>query len=286
MMNTSYDGLPPVSAFIEKYGLRAKKSLGQNFLCDLNLADRIARSVPEIAGSAVLEIGSGPAGLTRALLKNGAAKVLAVEFDGRAIGVLAELREKYGGRLEALEADALSLDYAELKRKHAAGLDFRICANLPYNISVPLLAKWIFADVADSMTLMFQREVAARIAAPSRTKDYGRISIVAQLTHRTRVLFGVNRNSFTPAPKVSSSLVELARLSSRPEPGLLLKVAGLAKLAFSGRRKMLRGSLRPLFGDAAALEQTLSAAGIAPTMRAEEIPPEGFLRLASLLPPP
>jgi 16S rRNA (adenine1518-N6/adenine1519-N6)-dimethyltransferase len=283
MADDFYGGLPPVSDFVERYGLRAKRSLGQNFICDLNLAGRIARSVPGIVGSCVLEVGSGPGGLTRALMENGAARVVAVEFDRRAMGVLAELKEYYGDRLVAIGADALSLDYARLREEYAEGLAFRACANLPYNISVPLLAGWIFADAFESMTLMFQKEVAARIAARPGTKDYGRMSILAQLACRVGKLFDVNKGSFVPPPKVDGGVLELVRRESRPPRELLSKVAEVAKLAFAGRRKMLRVCLKPLFGDAAELERVLAAAGIAPTSRAEEIAPEGFLKLAQSL---
>ena len=188
MEQNYYDNLPSISSFIEKYKLRALKSLGQNFILDLNLTDRIAKSIPNIKNSVIVEVGSGPAGLTRALLKNEAKKVIAIEFDTRAIGILNELKEVYKDRLEIIQSDALTVDFKKLKEQYAKGCDFRICSNLPYNISIPLTIKWIYdADIIDSMTLMYQLEVGERITANPRTKDYGRISIISQLNYKTKI---------------------------------------------------------------------------------------------------
>ncbi|MDR3126117.1 MAG: 16S rRNA (adenine(1518)-N(6)/adenine(1519)-N(6))-dimethyltransferase RsmA [Rickettsiales bacterium] len=262
-----YDGLPPVSDYIARFGLAARRSLGQNFILDLNLADRIARQVPGISDSVVVEVGSGPGGLTRALLKNGAGKVVAVEVDRRAIGLLEELRSVYKERLEIVKADAMGLDYSRF-----AGA--RLCSNLPYNISVPLLAVWLKGGWFESMTLMFQREVAARIVASSG-KDYGRISILVALTYRAKVLFGVPGSAFFPPPKVDSSVVGFARAASRPSPEVLEGVEVLVSEAFSHRRKMLRGSLKSV--PAGVLERL----GLSPVLRAGDVSPEDWLRIAS-----
>lgn len=271
----AYDSLPPVSDFIRRHGLNALKSLGQNFILDLNLTDRIARQVPDIKGSLVCEVGAGPASLTRALLKNGAAKVVAVEFDRRAVGVLEEVAAAFPGRLEVIQADALKVDYEKLAKAAAAdGLDFRICANLPYNISVPLLLEWLYCGQAiASQTLMFQREVGERIVARPRSKDYSRLSILAQTMTRPKILFDVARTSFTPQPRVNSCIVQLTARPDAPDEATLEKLEIIAKEAFSERRKMIRTTLAPYVDELMKLGIPLSA-------RAEEISPEKFLALA------
>ncbi|MDR0367150.1 MAG: 16S rRNA (adenine(1518)-N(6)/adenine(1519)-N(6))-dimethyltransferase RsmA [Rickettsiales bacterium] len=261
----AYDGLPPVARYIEKYGLGAKKSLGQNFICDLNVVDRIARAVPELAGSAIVEVGSGPAGLTRALLYNGARRVTAIEIDPRAIAILRELKDTFGDRLEIEEGDATKTD---ISRFGSA----RICANLPYNISIPLLTKWIFAsDYIESMTLLFQKEVARRICAKPGSKEYGRISALAQLCYRPRILFDIAPSCFVPQPKVVSSATAFDRIAERPSLADLRAVEETTKIAFGQRRKMLRANFA---------ERELAAAGIDPRARAEELSPWDFLALA------
>ena len=281
MTENYYDGLPPISDFINRYDLKALKSLGQNFILDLNLTDKIAKSVPNIENSVVVEIGSGPAGLTRALLKNNAKKVIAIELDRRAIGILEELKQTYGNRLEIIESDALFIDFAELKQKYASDCDFRICANLPYNVSIPLTAKWLFnADIIKSMTLMFQLEVGERIVAKPKTKDYGRISIISQLTNNVRILFKVPRTCFTPAPKVTSCIVEFIAKDKQPSNEELLKISDVVKQAFSERRKMIRSTLKPIFKSPDDMLNTFSNIGIKETSRAEELSPQTFAQIA------
>ena len=257
-----YDNLPPVSDFIARHKLAAKKSLGQNFILDLNLTDKIARAVPNIGGRTVVEIGSGPAGLTRSLLKNGA-NVVAIELDPRAVGVLEELRMTYGDRIRIIAADALEVDYAEFQGAS-------LCANLPYNISIPLLVRWLHGGWFDDMTLMFQREVADRIVATSG-KDYGRISILVALTYKARILFNVPGTAFSPPPKVRSAVVGFTRLPHRPTAAILRRVDEVVALAFQGRRKMLRQSLK---------DWPLAVAGIDETLRPENLSPATWLKLA------
>jgi 16S rRNA (adenine1518-N6/adenine1519-N6)-dimethyltransferase len=273
------DTLPPLREVIRRHGLVAKKSLGQNFLLDLNLAARIARAAGALAGITVLEIGSGPGGLTRALLALGAERVIAVERDERAIAALGEIAEHYPGRLQVVPGDALAFDPCS----HIEHGPVRIVANLPYNIATPLLIAWISAEPwppwYDAAILMFQREVAERIAAVPGSKSYGRLSVLAQWRCETRILFDVHPSAFVPAPKVTSSLV---RLTPRPNPlpcdrRLLERVT---RSAFGQRRKMLRQSLRALGTDPSAL---LGAAGLDPTARAEDVPVAGFVTLAQVL---
>lgn len=281
MTENYYDNLPAVSSFIEKYKLNALKSLGQNFILDLNLTDRIAKSIPNIKNSVIVEVGSGPAGLTRALLKNNAKKVIAIEFDTRAIGILKELQTVYPNKLEIIESDALTVDFKKLKEQYAGDCDFRICSNLPYNISIPLTIKWIYdSDIIDSMTLMYQLEVGKRITAIPRTKDYGRISIISQLNYKTKILFEVKRTCFTPPPKVTSCIVSFTKLPQTLPLTLLKKIEEIVKLAFSQKRKMLRTTLKPLFNNDEDLKNTLNKIGIPETSRAEELTPTQFLKLA------
>jgi 16S rRNA (adenine1518-N6/adenine1519-N6)-dimethyltransferase len=273
-MSNSYDGFPPVSDFIRRHGVSALKSLGQNFILDMNLTDRIARSVPRITENAVVEIGSGPGALTRALLKNGARKVIAVEFDKRATGILYELQERYGEeRLTIIQGDAMRVDYAEIAEREGGKIS--ICANLPYNISVALLIDWLhMMDKISSMTLMFQKEVGQRIVAKPRSKDYSRLSILAQTVARPKILFEVARTNFVPPPQVTSCIVQLLAKPDMPDRETLSRLEEIVKAAFSERRKMLRTTLG--FMGAEALESV----GINPTQRAEEISPERFLKLA------
>ena len=281
MTENYYDNLPSVSDFIQRYELNALKSLGQNFILDLNLTDKIAKSVPNISNSVVVEVGSGPAGLTRALLKNNAKKVIAIEFDKRAIGILCELKNVYGDRLEIIESDALLVDFKDLKSKYAKGCDFRICANLPYNISIPLTAKWLFdADIINSMTLMFQLEVGERIVAKPKTKDYGRISIASQLTNDVKILFKVPRTCFVPAPKVTSCIVEFVAKKKQLSNESLFKVLNIVKQAFSERRKMIRSTLKPLFKNSDDMAKVFSDLDIKETARAEELLPQDFVNIS------
>jgi 16S rRNA (adenine1518-N6/adenine1519-N6)-dimethyltransferase len=273
------DGLPPLRDVIRRHGLIAKKSLGQNFLLDLNLAARIARAAGTLADVTVLEIGSGPGGLTRALLALGAKRVIAVERDERAIAALQEIAGHYPGRLDIVAGDALTFD----ARAYVDHGPLRIVANLPYNIATPLLVSWVSAEPwppwYDAAILMFQREVAERIVAAPGSKSYGRLSVLVQWRCEAKILFDVHPSAFVPAPKVTSSLIRLAPRADAPrcERGLLEAVT---QAAFGQRRKMLRQSLRTLGVDVPAL---LSRAGLDPTARAEDIPVSGFLGLARAL---
>ena len=283
-MSLAPDGLPPLREVVATYGLEPKKSLGQNFLFDLNLTGRIARAAGPLAGIAVVEIGAGPGGLTRALLGAGAAKVIAVERDPRCLAALADIAAHWPGRVEIVAGDAMALDFAALATR-AGGLGLRICANLPYNIGTPLLGRWLEAEpwppYFDRLTLMFQREVALRIVAtPAERADYGRLSVLAGWRCAARILFDVPAAAFVPAPKVTSSVVELSPRAAPAACDLGL-LTGLTQAAFGQRRKMLRQALKrfaaTLGVDALAL---LDAAGVAPTRRAEEIDVAGFVDLA------
>ena len=273
------DGLPPLREVVRRHGLHAKKSLGQNFLFDLNLAGRIAKAAGPLAGVSVLEVGPGPGGLTRALLARGAARVIAVERDQRAIAALAEIAAHYPGRLNIVAADALSFD----PRPHLPNGPARIVANLPYNIATALLVNWLCVEPwppwYDGAVLMFQREVAQRITAQPQAKAYGRLSVLAQWRAEARILFDVNASAFVPPPNVTSALVRLVpRATPMPCDRNLLERATAA--AFGQRRKMLRQSLRALDVDVAAL---LAAARLEATARAEDVPVAGFVALAQAL---
>jgi 16S rRNA (adenine1518-N6/adenine1519-N6)-dimethyltransferase len=275
------DALPPLREVIRRHGLVAKRSLGQNFLLDLNLTARIARAAAPLAGATVVEVGPGPGGLTRALLKEGAARVIAVERDERALAALAEIAAHYPGRLEIVAGDALAFD----PRPHLRGARARLVANLPYNIATPLLVGWLTVEPwppwYDLAVLMFQREVAERIVAQPKSKAYGRLSVLAGWRTQAKILFDVAASAFVPPPKVTSSVV---RLIPRPAPlacdaGALQRVT---EAAFGQRRKMLRQSLKSLGVDANAL---IDRAGLDPTARAEEISVDGFVALARALAP-
>jgi 16S rRNA (adenine1518-N6/adenine1519-N6)-dimethyltransferase len=278
-MADANDGLPPLREVIARLDLAAKKSLGQNFLFDLNLTRRIARAAMPLAGFTVVEVGPGPGGLTRALLAEGATRVVAIERDARVLPALADIAAAYPGRLSVVSADALATDWRKLVTGPA-----KIVANLPYNIATPLLTGWLtegpWPPWYVSLTLMFQKEVAERIAAAPGSKDYGRLAVLCQWRCAVRKLFDVNRAAFTPPPKVTSSIVQLI---PRPEPSPACDVKALERVTAAGfgqRRKMLRSSLKAL---AAAPETLLAEAGIDPTLRAEDVPVAGFARLAALL---
>ncbi len=276
---SAVDGLPPLRDVIRRHGLQAKKTLGQNFLLDLNLTARIARAAGPLEGVTVVEIGPGPGGLTRALLAAGARSVIAVERDDRAIAALEEIARHYPGRLVIVAGDALEFDPAPYLDQGPA----RVVANLPYNIATALLVSWLSSEPwppwYDRLVLMFQREVAERIVATKGGKLYGRLSVLAAWRTQAKLLFDIKPSAFVPPPKVTSSLVELA---PRPAPlacerTLLERVTAAA---FGQRRKMLRQSLKALGLDPLPL---LTAAGIDPTARAEQIPVEGFVALARIL---
>jgi len=278
-VSSASDGLPPLREVIRQHGLVARKSLGQNFLFDLNLTARIARAAGELAGVTVLEVGPGPGGLTRALLALGAARVIAVERDERAIAALHDIAAIYPDRLDIVAADALSFD----PRERLAPGPVRIIANLPYNIATALLVKWLCIEPwppwYDSAVLMFQREVAERIVAASGSKSYGRLSVLAQWRCDARILFDVNASAFVPPPKVTSSMVRFVP-RAEPLPCDRRLLEAVTQSAFGQRRKMLRQSLRSLATDTAAL---IDAAGLDPTARAEEISISGFVALARAL---
>jgi 16S rRNA (adenine1518-N6/adenine1519-N6)-dimethyltransferase len=278
-MTPFVDDLPPLREVIRRHGLTAKKSLGQNFLLDLNLTARIARAAGPLEGVDVVEIGPGPGGLTRALIAAGARRVIAVERDERAIGALAEIAERYPRRLEIVAADALDFDPRPLLGDAPA----RIVANLPYNIATALLVSWLTFEPwppwYDRLVLMFQREVAWRIVAGAGSKSYGRLSVLAGWRSDARMLFDIAASAFVPPPKVTSSLIALTPRENplACERGALERVT---QAAFGQRRKMLRQSLKSLGTEPLPL---LARAGIEPTARAEDIPVEGFVALARAL---
>ncbi len=273
------DALPPLREVIRRHGLQARKSLGQNFLLDLNLTGRIARAAGPLAGVTVIEIGPGPGGLTRSLLAQGARRVIAIERDERALAALAELAAHYPGRLDVIAGDALELDPAAYLGGHRA----RVVANLPYNIATALLVSWLTCEPwppwYDRLVLMFQREVAERIVAAPGSKSYGRLSVLAGWRAKGRILFDVAASAFVPPPKVTSSLVQIEPRPS-PLPCDRRTLERVTEAAFGQRRKMLRQSLKSLGVDPLAL---LTAAGIEPTERAENVPVAGFVALARAL---
>jgi 16S rRNA (adenine1518-N6/adenine1519-N6)-dimethyltransferase len=282
-VTSASDGLPPLREVIRRHGLTARKSLGQNFLLDLNLAARIGRAAGPLTGVTVLEIGSGPGGLTRALLALGARRVIAVERDERAIAALREIAVAYPGRLDIVAGDALTFDAQAYVDRRDDRQPLRIVANLPYNIATPLLISWVGVEPwppwYDAAILMFQREVAERIVAAPGSKSYGRLSVLIQWRCQARILFDVKASAFVPPPKVTSSLVQLMpRAAPLPCDRKLLET--VTQAAFGQRRKMLRQSLRSLGTDVAAL---LSASGLSPTARAENIAVDGFVSLAQAL---
>jgi 16S rRNA (adenine1518-N6/adenine1519-N6)-dimethyltransferase len=270
------DPLPPLREVIAAHGLNAKKSLGQNFLFDLNLTRKIARAAGAGDGGVFYEVGPGPGGLTRALLAEGADKVIAVERDARCLPALEEIAAAYPGKLEIISDDAMEMDEVKMLPQGA-----RIAANLPYNVGTALLIKWLTGDswppFWQSATLMFQREVAERLVAKPGGEHYGRLSVLAQWRCTAKILFDVNRNAFVPPPSVTSSIV---RLEPRPEPLAPARLADLERVtaaAFGQRRKMLRQSLKSLAPDAEAL---IRGAGLDPTARPEDLSIPDFAALA------
>jgi len=274
------DDLPPLREVVRTHELMAKKSLGQNFLFDLNLTSRIARSAGPLEEATVIEVGPGPGGLTRAILAAGARKVVAIERDTRCLPALAEIAERYPGRLEVVEADALEFDPRPLVGE---GL-VRIIANLPYNVGTALLTGWLTGEAWPpwwaSLTLMFQREVAERIVADeSDPKNYGRLGVLCGWRAESRILFDVPPSAFVPPPKITSSVVHLTPRAN-PLPCRLEALEAVTRAAFGQRRKMLRQSLRSLTPDPSEI---IRAAGLEETIRAENIPVEGYVALANAL---
>jgi 16S rRNA (adenine1518-N6/adenine1519-N6)-dimethyltransferase len=270
------DGLPPLREVIAKYGLAARRALGQNFLLDLNLTAKIARAAGDLSAGTTIEIGPGPGGLTRALLSRGAREVIAIERDARCLGALAEIAAAYPGQLTVMEGDALAVDCAKLGTTPR-----RIVANLPYNIATPLIIKWLQQGAAfASLTVMVQKEVADRLVAAPRSKDYGRLTVLTQFLAKPRRLFDLPPRAFVPPPKVTSTVIEILPLAEPAFPVRLADLERVTQAAFGQRRKMLRQSLRTLGGDAEAL---LAAAEIPPTARAEELTVAQFVALAQAL---
>lgn len=276
---SAIDNLPPLREVIATHQLSARKSLGQNFLLDLNLTAKIARQAGDLTGCDVLEIGPGPGGLTRGLLSEGARRVLAIEKDQRCLPALEEIAAAYPGQLQVINGDALEVDpLAHLTPP------IRVAANLPYNVGTELLVRWLtpkeWPPFWQSLTLMFQREVAERIVAKPGSKAYGRLALLAQWRAEARIAVSLPPEAFTPPPKVSSAVVHLTAL---PEPRFPADAAILSRIvaaAFNQRRKMLRASLK---GISPQIEDHLNAAGIPPTERAEQVSLEGFCALARSL---
>lgn len=270
------DGLPSLAQVIRTHDLVAKKQLGQNFLLDLNLTSKIARAAGDLTQCDVLEIGPGPGGLTRGLLAEGARRVLAVEKDARCMPALAEIAAIYPGRLEVINADALGLDISAHLNPPV-----RVVANLPYNVGTELLVRWLSPEVWppfwQSLTLMFQKEVAQRIVAKPGDKAYGRLALLAQWRTDPKIVLTLPPEAFTPAPKVHSAVVHLTRLEQPRYPANAAMLSRITAMAFNQRRKMLRSSLKAMGPD---IEARLEAVGIAPTARAEEISLEKFCALS------
>ncbi len=270
------DGLPPLADVIRTHELSAKKSLGQNFLLDLNLTAKIARQAGDLSGCDVLEVGPGPGGLTRGLLAEGARKVLAIEKDARCLPALEEIVAAYPGQLQIVNGDALEVDpLAHLTAP------IRVAANLPYNVGTELLVRWLtppeWPPFWQSLTLMFQREVANRIVATPGSKAYGRLAVLAQWRSTPRIVMELPPEAFVPAPKVHSAVVHLDALDAPRFEADAVVLNRVVAAAFNQRRKMLRSALKSLAPD---IEDRLLAAGLKPTERAEQVPLEGFCALA------
>jgi 16S rRNA (adenine1518-N6/adenine1519-N6)-dimethyltransferase len=273
---SAIDGLPPLREVIARHGLSAQKRLGQNFLLDLNLTAKIARSAGDLSACDVIEVGPGPGGLTRGLLAQGARHVVAVEKDARCLPALAEIAAAHPGRLTVIEGDALEVDLAP----HLTP-PVKIVANLPYNVGTELLVRWLtpkdWPPFWQSLTLMFQKEVAERIVAQPGGKAYGRLAILAQWRAEARIVMTLPAEAFTPPPKVQSAVVHLTALPAPRFPADAAVLSRVVAAGFNQRRKMLRASLRGLVPE---IEEVIRAAGLQPTQRAEEVPLEAFCTLA------
>jgi 16S rRNA (adenine1518-N6/adenine1519-N6)-dimethyltransferase len=265
--------LPPLRDVIARHGLAARRALGQHFLLDLNLTGRIARAAGDLGAGTTIEIGPGPGGLTRALLAHGARRVIAIELDPRCVEALQELAAAYPGRLEIIAGDAMAIDPAKL-----GDAPRRIVANLPYNVSTALLAQWLPSlSRLERLVLMFQKEVAERLAASPGSRAYGRLSVIAQWLCEVRSLFDIPPQAFVPPPKVTSTVLRLIPRAAPLAPAEFPLMERVTQAAFGQRRKMLKGALRSLTADPARL---LAAAGIDPTARAETLTVEQFCALA------
>ena len=271
------DGLPPLRDVIARHGLDAKKALGQNFLLDLNLTQKVARNAGSLEGVTVIEVGPGPGGLTRAILALGAKKVIAIERDPRCLPALQEIADHYPGRLEVIEGDALKTDFESL----APGEPVKIISNLPYNVGTQLLVNWLlpgqWPPFWQSLTLMFQKEVGQRIVAREDDNHYGRLGVLCGWRTEAHMAFDIPPQAFTPPPKVTSTVVHLVPIE-KPQPCDPDKLEKATQAAFGQRRKMLRQSLKPIGGEA-----LLARAEIDPQRRAETLSVEEFCRIANLL---
>ena len=273
------DNLPPLKDIISKYEIRAKKSLGQNFLLDLNLTSKIARYAGNLKHSDVLEIGPGPGGLTRSLLNEGARQVVSIEKDNRCIAALEEIQSLFPGRLRLLQGDALSMNVTQYLTD-----PIKIIANLPYNIGTELLVRWLnsknWPSFWQSMTLMFQKEVANRIVARPGSKAYGRLSVMSQWRCNTKIAFNIPATAFTPPPKVESAVVHFEALNEPKFPAEVDKLEFVVAKAFNQRRKMLRGALKGHFIN---VEEGLFSIGVLPTKRAENITVQEYCAMSQIL---
>jgi 16S rRNA (adenine1518-N6/adenine1519-N6)-dimethyltransferase len=273
------DNLPPLKDIISKYEIRAKKSLGQNFLLDLNLTSKIARYAGNLKHSDVLEIGPGPGGLTRSLLNEGARQVVSIEKDNRCIAALEEIQSLFPGRLKLLKGDALSMNVTQYLTD-----PIKIIANLPYNIGTELLIRWLnsknWPSFWQSMTLMFQKEVANRIVARPGSKAYGRLSVMSQWRCNTKIAFNIPATAFTPPPKVESAVVHFEALHEPRFPAEVDKLEFVVSKAFNQRRKMLRGALKGHFIN---VEEGLFSIGVLPTKRAENITVQEYCAMSQIL---
>jgi 16S rRNA (adenine1518-N6/adenine1519-N6)-dimethyltransferase len=273
------DNLPPLKDVISKYEIRAKKSLGQNFLLDLNLTSKIARYAGNLKQSDVLEIGPGPGGLTRSLLNEGARQVVSIEKDNRCMAALEEIQSLFPGRLRLLQGDALSMNVTQYLTD-----PIKIIANLPYNIGTELLVRWLnsknWPSFWQSMTLMFQKEVANRIVAHPGSKAYGRLSVMSQWRCNTKIAFNIPATAFTPPPKVESAVVHFEALNEPKFPAEVDKLEFVVSKAFNQRRKMLRGALKGHFIN---VEEGLFSIGVLPTKRAENITVQEYCAMSQIL---
>ncbi|HTT85476.1 MAG TPA: 16S rRNA (adenine(1518)-N(6)/adenine(1519)-N(6))-dimethyltransferase RsmA [Rhizomicrobium sp.] len=280
-MPETSDRLPPLRSVIAAHGLSAKRSLGQNFLLDFNLTRKIARAAGPLENHTIYEVGPGPGGLTRALLAEGATRIIAVERDRRCLAALEEIAEAFPGRLEIVSADAMTLDESQLLRERNIASRVRVAANLPYNVGTALLVKWLtsaaWPPFWESLTLMFQREVAERLVATTGSAHYGRLSVLAQWRAQPRILFDVDRRAFTPSPGVTSTLIRIEPLAGPRAPAHLADLERVTAAAFGQRRKMLRQSLKQLAPDA---EARIRAADIAPECRPQDLGIDQFAALA------